>query len=185
MKPGRGVRPVTLKANATTHKNGGSRPSGIRPAPVPRPTFPFPLDSGIADDIALVLWRGLRDVQWWSRLPIEEGTGFFVPPGEIARERNARAVELAPEICTAVAVLQGICFDPKRALRNEVAEACHEIATWADSCGFVIARKHYAEAAAYADPESPTWANLAARECRKNAEYARAEIWYERAFRLV
>lgn len=59
------------------------------------------------------------------------------------------------------------------------------VATWGDACAYLRLRTLFREAAAYADPESPTWANLAAKACRQDGAYARAEIWYERGFRLA
>lgn len=171
------------QVRVTGRKMVVSRRRGIRPAPPPRSTFPFCLDPEVEGDVAVVLWRALRDALWWARLDERDRTTFFPHPTQAVRERFDSVREVVPALDGALSTFLRVSEGSLE--RLDIAEACHAISEWADRSGYSATRALFAEAAAYADPEEPAWANLAARACRRNADYRRAEIWYERAFRLA
>lgn len=146
--------------------------------------FPFPLVSDLDEALTVVFWRALRDINWWARAPEGERADLFRAPVSNVQERLAAAAGVAPDIADCIATFQRLLSAPSEIEGPDVALACHRVSEWADSKGLGFVRTAFAEAAAYADGDSPTWANLAAKACRREADYVRAEIWYERAFRL-
>ena len=63
------------------------------PAPPPRDTFPFPLDQEVEGELAIVLWRALRDAMWWAHLTGDERGSFYSPPTANVREHVALACD--------------------------------------------------------------------------------------------
>ncbi|HEU0053115.1 MAG TPA: hypothetical protein VFQ39_08050 [Longimicrobium sp.] len=68
---------------------------------------------------------------------------------------------------------------------RDVGFACHDLAAWAGAADFKETRLHFAELAARSDPENPAWSNLAGRLCREAGLFDRAELWFERGYRLA
>jgi tetratricopeptide (TPR) repeat protein len=157
----------------------------ILPAPSPRCTFPYPLDDGLDEDLAIALWRALRDVLWWARVPAEDRAELRRPAASVPVQRHMIVAEEGEGIASALRTFLRIITEPAEISARELSEACHSVSAWADATGYLSVRTLFAEAAAYTNPESPTWANLAAKACRQDGAYARAEIWYERGFRLA
>ena len=161
------------------------RRRGIPPAPPQRSTFPLALDPQVnEDDVLLVLWRALRDVYEWADSKGDGASELFPPLVEAVRNRFSSASETEPALTEALATFERLISENGQLSREEVAEACSRTADWAGERGLTAVRAYFAEAAACVDTENPTWANLAARACRREGDYARAEIWYERAFKL-
>lgn len=156
----------------------------IPPAPPPRNVFPLPSEFDLPEALGLVLWRALRDVTWWARSGEAERCELFRTPNENVQQRFSAAAECAPEIASSIATFLNLLSAPAEIPPSKVAGACHHVSEWADANGLSTVRTLFAEAAAYADEDTATWANLAAKSCRRDANYTRAEIWYERAFRI-
>lgn len=168
----------------TRRREGETKFYAILPAPTPRCTFPYPLDE-LDEDLAIALWRALRDVLWWAKVPTENRGELRRPVSAVLLIRHTASMEQGQAIAPAFRTFFRLTTDPTAIPPTELAEACHCVSVWADAKGYLLVRTLFAEAAAYADPESPTWANLAAKACRQDGAYARAEIWYERGFRLA
>jgi tetratricopeptide (TPR) repeat protein len=169
----------------TRRREGESKFHAIRPAPTPRCTCPYPLDDALDEDLAIALWRALRDVLWWAGVPAEERGELRRPASAALLHRRHVIAEQGEGIASAFRAFDRLIFEPTEVPASEVSEACHRVSAWGDTNSYVRVRTLFAEAAAYADPDSPTWANLAAKACRQDGAYARAEIWYERGFRLA
>lgn len=169
----------------TRKREGKTQFHAIRPAPTPRSTFPYSLDETLDDDVGIALWRALRDVLGWAGTPAESRDHLRRPPSEALSRRYQAVAEQTEELASVLRTFLTVAVDPATATATEVSEACHRVSTWADASGYLRVRTFFAETAAYANPESPTWANLAAKACRQDGAYARAEIWYERGFRLA
>ena len=92
---------------------------------------------------------------------------------------------MAPELATALHVLRCAAADPLGLGAAQLAVACAEAAEWAESRGVLPLAVALAEAAANAEPEAPARANVAARICRRAAEWDRSAAWYQRAIGLA
>jgi tetratricopeptide (TPR) repeat protein len=143
--------------------------------------------------LGLVLWQDVRHLHAWAeavegarsprRDPFAPSPREFFNPSPpawvIAKRRDARAQ--CGELAGALDELGSVASAPLSVSRAAVAAACREVVEWA------LAREHtqtaieFAEAAAVVAPEDPAMANLAGRVTRNAGEYARAEVWFNRA----
>ena len=156
------------------------------PAPHPRPQFDLFYHADGA--LALVLWRVVRDVLLWAETEPDRRSRIFRPPTDAVRERYAAATEAAPELAQPLAVFASFQNAPHLAAASALAAVCHAVHMWAERSGLVLIAAHFAEAAAYAEPDNPAWAVDAGWMCRKAGTgdlLDRAEAWYERAFGLA
>ena len=159
------------------------RPHCIPPAPSPR-SRTFDLLS-VRDPLALALWRALRNVLSWAVTSQERRARAFRPPTPETLAWYAEALRDAPDLARAFEVFAEMQRSPETADAAEVGRACHAVYMWADRQSLLGVAAHYAEAAAYADPEHPAYAVDAGWVCRRASLLARAAIWYQRAFVLA
>lgn len=163
----------------------GDRRKVIPPPPLPRLAGLNAL-RGVEDASGLELWLSARHVHDWLDTPAANRAGLVPtatrPAGRI---RRAEALVLAPELATALDVLRRTAADPLEVSPVQLAAACTEAAEWAETRGVLPLALALAEAAANAEPEAPARANVAARICRRAAEWERAAAWYQRAIGLA
>lgn len=68
---------------------------------------------------------------------------------------------------------------------SEIADACARVAEWADDNWKAATAFQFAELAAKAQPSNPQRALYAGRVCRGMGFFDRANVWFERGFRLA
>lgn len=154
----------------------------------PRPRPAFGVLAIEEDALATACWQSIRNVLLWARTPTENRAALFRAPPPHARDRYDTARRRAPELTPALDALERHQAAPGEAEPRAVATACHRIRVWADNRGLPAVATHFAEAAAYADPENPYWAFSAALACRKMdglEMMERARIWNRRARALA
>jgi tetratricopeptide (TPR) repeat protein len=162
------------------------RRHGIQPAPLQRPVFEV---LALKEDaLASALWQAIRNVLIWARTPADNRATLFhaLPPH--ARERYAAARAFAPDLCSALDTLERQQSAAAELEPRDVAVACHRVYQWADARGLLAVATHFAEAAAYADPDAPLWALDAGMVCRKAGGpemMVRSGAWYRRARTLA
>lgn len=132
----------------------------------------------------LVLWRALMDVRLWSSAPPERRS-LFHPPNAEVQERYALARAETPELAPALGSFAMLLQSPDLLDSAQVADACAFVHQWADTRGLVLTALLFAEAAAYAEPDNPARANLAARSARRVIAFDRAGTWHLRAYKLA
>lgn len=142
------------------------------------------LPERIDEDLALVLWRAVRDVREYAEIGAEsEGDDGAGPPSHVA-ERIRNAAAAAPEIAPALSRLgelkwrEGTCPE-------KVATACREVSIWAERNHLLSTATDFAEAAARCCPLAPAPARQAGRLNRRLGMDDRAREWYERALALA
>ena len=154
------------------------------------PPAPAPLDridvlSQVEGVAGLVLWRALVDARLWGESRAQDLREVFRVPSAEVRERFTLAAaeipSLAPHRCTFARLLQS----PDLVTSSQVAGAYKLVHEWADESGLVVTASLFAEAAAYAEPENPARANLAARSARRALMYDRSGAWHLRAYKLA
>jgi tetratricopeptide (TPR) repeat protein len=131
----------------------------------------------------LVLWRALVDVRLWAAAPDERRILFHAPNADV-RERYALARAETPELAPALGTFGLLLQAPDLLDAAQLAEACALVHEWADGRGLYMTSLLFAEAAAYAEPDNPARANLAARTARMVMEYDRVSAWHLRAHKL-
>ncbi|HEX8245755.1 MAG TPA: hypothetical protein VF541_19740 [Longimicrobium sp.] len=141
----------------------------------------------VPDTLAVAFWRALRNVLLWTVTPEARRARAFRAPTSNTLDVYAAAVEDAPELARAFETFTELQQAPEQISAADVGRACHLVYAWADQRGLLEAAAHFAEAAAYADPEHPAYAVDAAWSCRRvhvGGFLGRAAAWYQRAFVL-
>jgi tetratricopeptide (TPR) repeat protein len=151
--------------------------------PPPDPLPEHVLLVGIDDPLARVFWRASRDISEWVASPQSTRAS---EPGDAAlfREQLAYAVSNTPELEEAFGAFGLLRLNPKLAQRSSLAKACQQVHAWADARGMQETALLFAESWGRIDSENPIAANEAGRAARRTAHIHRAEIWFERAFKL-
>jgi hypothetical protein len=92
------------------------------------------------------------------------------------------ATQEVPELKGAFETFAALRESPAEIAPARVGSACRAVAAWAEERSLITVAAHFAEAAAYADPEGLECANDAGRLCRRAALNERAALWFDRAF---
>jgi tetratricopeptide (TPR) repeat protein len=135
-------------------------------------------------ELAVAFWRVLRKVRAWAETPPEGRAGLFAINKKEACERLGAACGLAPALVEAFGTFSVLVRAPGRVDARQLAEACHQVHEWAEERSLIEVAMLFAEAAAFADPDDPAWANDAGRMCRRAAKDERAASWYHRGYGL-
>ena len=138
----------------------------------------------VEGDLAAALWQRLRDVLLWAATEEAKRQGLFTSPKDawsgLAVESQRRS-----GIREALQALDSLVAAPEYASPIAVAEACSQIAKWAEVAGFPATERLFSEAAAAVLPESANWALAAGRASRRSADYERGIEWFRRALALA
>jgi tetratricopeptide (TPR) repeat protein len=138
-------------------------------------------------DIALDLWSGLRRVLVWltderraspalkSRRPVSVEEG----------EKWAAVCAAHPSLVPAVSAFALLHEAAEIATPQQISRGCTAVYEWAESRQLLHTAAHFAEAAAYAESDSPDLANVAGQICRRVGLNSRAATWFYRAFDLA
>jgi tetratricopeptide (TPR) repeat protein len=133
---------------------------------------------------AVLPWQVFRDALLWAKRAETPGRLFTFAAAQL------RAVELAspsvPEGIRAPLTALSRVLEPTPAdAREELAQACRAISSWADSNNLPQTAISFAQGAALIHTTHAGHAYQVALLCRRAAEYPRAETWYRRALRLA
>ena len=139
----------------------------------------------VGDELAVSLWRALRNVRLWNDTPPQRRKGLFQLPSLETQEHVAYACTRAPQLLEAFGTFAFLVRAPSQIKEGQVAEACRLVHEWADAHSLLLTGVHFAEAAAVVAPENPSPANDAGWMCYRAALYERAETWYKRAYGLA
>ena len=148
-------------------------PPLTRSAQGPRLPHAVVLDE-LCSPAGVLLWQLLRDATLWSTAGRAERAGLFA---DAARGTTGAVPEVEQEL-DALAVL---VRDPHPDAGPLIARMCDRVRMWAEGEGLYGTALEFAQAAALADPEDARLAYEVGRMARIRAEYARAEVWYQRA----
>lgn len=166
------------------------RGKGIIPPP-PRP--PYWLNEveaidemgGLDTPLGVVLWRVLRIARLWVDGDPDRRGELFAPFSAALAERYALAIAAAPELSDSLGVFALLQRAPDLVDRSQLAHACHALYAWAEQRSLTRTAMHFAEVAAYAEPDEAARCNVGGRACRSAGDYTRSLDWYERGFLLA
>ena len=141
----------------------------------------------LSEDVAgfgVLLWDVARDVVLWATSAPAELEEIFAPALERMRMASLMVQPVAPVLESAISVLARVPRAPQPASRERVSLACSQMSHWADGNGAVATASAFAHAAAVTCPGSARLSYEAGRFARRQADYARAEMWLGRAVLL-
>jgi tetratricopeptide (TPR) repeat protein len=140
----------------------------------------------VADDLGVLLWHSLRDVDLWAGASVERRHELFAAGSLRARDERIRACGAADRPIRSLleGVSRALGASPPAAPR-EMAGLCAEVSRWADGRGLLRTALAWAQRGAMAAPELAGPACLAGSVARRMADLRRAETWFRRALALA
>lgn len=138
------------------------------------------------NELGLLLWQSLRDVDLWAASRPEARSGLFSP--ESLKHRTERIQAELDRTHPARALLESIArllSAPEAVSPLEIAEVCDEVSRWASDEAMPRTALAFAQRAAMALPEEAGPAYLVGLVARRAADYRRAETWFRRALALA
>lgn len=133
---------------------------------------------GFNAGLSMELWQRARDVTLWAETMPLNRRGLFGRLGLPA------ALPGPAPISSALELLRKLVQAPEGAQTEGIASACAELSKWAEDNGHIRLARTYAEVWARVQPTSAQAAATAGGLCTRLADYARAEIWLQRAVRM-
>ncbi len=162
------------------------KPHSIPPIPVaPNWREEIAALKDVGGELAISLWRALRNVRLWLDTAPERRPGLFRPPRLRTQEQIAYACVRAPQLIEPFGTFATLLRAPGKIGAAQVAEACRQVYTWAEGHSLLVTAGHFAEAAATVAPDDPSYANDAGWMCYRAGFYERAETWYTRGYGLA
>lgn len=146
---------------------------------------PWPLDDltvvrEVDEALGVELLLALYNTRLIAQTPTELRSSLFTP------HPPRYAAEEAPEpVRAAITVFTRLVMNVLSVTDRELARACRAVADWAEGNSYSVTSIGFAEVAAHLLPDDAEMANLAGRACRRAANRARAELWYERGWGLA
>lgn len=138
------------------------------------------------DSLGLILWRAARAAR------------LFIDSTEKARARLTHAkwsvlrhvfaldeAELPEGLRQSIEIFPKMLSHDEIVSESEIADACTHVAQWADENWKAATAFQFAELAAKVEPSAPHRALYAGRVCRGMGYFDRANVWFERGFRLA
>jgi tetratricopeptide (TPR) repeat protein len=160
------------------------RGAPARHSPVPAPPRPCRRELDLLEQVpgalGFLLWRVVSDVLLWTGAPPAARAGLITgaTPAELVEPALAEAPAAADDLRLLLEVGGGT--EP-----GAVAAACARVAEWAEAEEMKGVALHFAELAAWADPDSAALAAGAGRICRRDGQSERAKVWLQRSLRLA
>jgi tetratricopeptide (TPR) repeat protein len=132
----------------------------------------------LASPAGVLLWRLLQDTTLWSAAEASGRDGLFA-------DAALASAGVVPEVEEELDALGVLVRDPHPDAAPLIARMCDRVRAWAEGRGLRGTALAFAQAAALADPADARCAYEVGRLARGRAEYARAEVWYQRAVVLA
>jgi tetratricopeptide (TPR) repeat protein len=137
------------------------------------------------NELGVLLWQSLRDVDLWALAHPDARAGLF-SPGSL-RRRSERIESEVAESHAARPLLEAmtrLLAAPDRVSEMEVSEVCEDLSRWASDAGLPRTALAFAQRAALAAPDEAGPAYLVGLVSRRAADYRRAETWLRRTLAL-
>lgn len=132
-------------------------------------------------DLAVLLWRTVRDVELLAGTPPALRRDLFGPRAPQNRSAMLHQVDLPDDIAGALDTLNALLANPPQA-EDEIVAACAErVACWAREAAAPATALGYAQAAALVVPQESHPAYLTGLAAEAAGQRDRAESWYRRA----
>jgi tetratricopeptide (TPR) repeat protein len=139
----------------------------------------------IRGDLPLVLWMTLRDVMLWSSTRPDRRAGLFSPGAEALRHEVVAVERLEPALDVSLRTLATVVSHAAQANPYVIGLVCMDVAEWARAQGAMGTAVWFAQAAAFAQPETPVPALAVGTLTVEWGRYRRAETWLRRAIGLA
>jgi tetratricopeptide (TPR) repeat protein len=138
------------------------------------------------DELGVLLWQSLRDVEVWALAPPEQRRHLFSAGALHQRlERIEEEVDPAAPVRPVLEGLATLLARPGAVSPRQVCELCEDLSRWASDAGLPRTALAFATRAAMAAPEEAGPAYLVGLISRRAADYRRAEVWFRRCLAIA
>lgn len=139
----------------------------------------------VRNELGVLLWQSLRDVDLWALSHPDARAGLF-SPGSLRKRAERIEAEVEPDhpVRALLEALTRLLGAPEPVSEMEVSEVCEELSRWASDQGLPRTAVAFAQRAALAAPEEAGPAYLVGLVSRRAADYRRAETWFRRTLAL-
>lgn len=138
------------------------------------------------DELGLLLWQSLRDVEVWAMAPAHQRADLFTA-GALRQRMDRIQQEVAPgaPVRSVLEGLASLLARPSRVTPREVCDLCETLSRWASDAGLPRTALAFAVRGAMATPDEAAPAYLVGLISRRTADYRRAEVWFRRALAIA
>ena len=138
------------------------------------------------DELGLLLWQSLRDVEVWAMAGPDERRELFMSGAMVQRlERIEEEVDPTVPVRAVLVGLASLLAEPTRVMPAQVCELCETLSRWASDAGLPRTALAFAQRAAMSMPDEAGPAYLVGLVSRRAADYRRAEVWFRRALAIA
>lgn len=169
-------------------KRGESRPWIIPPGLLiqSEPFEGYHVLDETRDELGVLLWQSLRDVEVWAAAAPEQRAHLFTPGALHQRMARIEAeVDPSAPVRPALERLARLLAVPGVVTQAEVCDMCEALSHWASDAGLPRTALAFAQRSAVAAPDEAGPAYLVGLISRRAADYRRAEVWFRRALALA
>ena len=132
----------------------------------------------IGGEVGVLLWQAYRNVMFWTSVEKGERAELFSPNAGEKREAELADARLPEELRGPLATVGKMLADPDGMAGDAVADACTEIARWAETEGHLNTALSYTQAASVAAQRNARLALAVGQLARRRGDLARAETWF-------
>lgn len=132
----------------------------------------------IGGEVGVLLWQAYRNVMFWTSVEKGERAELFSPKAGEKREAELADARLPEELRGPLTMVGRMLADPDGTPGDAVADACTEIARWAEAEGHLNTALSYTQAASVAAQRNARLALAVGQLARRRADLARAETWF-------
>jgi tetratricopeptide (TPR) repeat protein len=132
----------------------------------------------IGGDTGILLWQAYRNVMFWASVEQGERSQLFSDRAAQKREADLADARVADELREPLAAFARMLADPDGTPGEAVADACTEVARWAEAEGHLNTALSYTQAAAVAAQRNARLSLAVGQLARRRGDLARAETWF-------
>lgn len=138
----------------------------------------------LGGDAGILLWQSYRNVMFWATAEGEQRAATFSPNASARRLEELSDADVPAELVDPLVVIGRMLGDAAGTEGETVAEACTEIASWAEARDASSTQLAFTQAAALAAPRRAELAHRVGVISRQRGDMARAETWYRHAIMI-
>lgn len=138
----------------------------------------------LGGDAGILLWQSYRNVMFWATAEGEQRASVFSEKASARRLEEIRDADVPAELVDPLTVIGQMLGNAAGTEGETAAEACTEIASWAEERGAGSTQLAFTQAAALAAPRSAELAHRVGVISRQRGDMARAETWYRHAIMI-
>lgn len=138
----------------------------------------------LGGDAGILLWQSYRNVMFWATAEGEQRASVFSEKASARRLEEIRGADVPAELVDPLTVIGKMLGDAAGTEGETVAEACTEIASWAEERGAGSTQLAFTQAAALAAPRNAALPYKVGVIARDRGDAARAETWFRHAIMI-